>query len=176
MMRTWTVRALVALTAAAMISSAVRATPPEPTGDEKQTQILLQELLAKMNALQASQDLQTKMMQADIEHLKAEVNRLNEEVKRLSKTTTSVAASVNPEAPEAPQLAGDIVADNRTPGGVMVFINGHGYEVPPLQQTRIKGVPGRFSYYVTADAFGMIQAPSNRNSIPGHDFLIVIGP
>ncbi len=176
MMRTWTHRALAALIAVTVAALASRAAPETPLStDDKLNRILdqLTDLNIQLDLMRASATVQRE----EIGRLRVEMDRLKEDVRRLQ-TTTSTAASINPESPVSPTPAptGAVVVTNQTASSAKIFINGRPYAVMPFEQTRIEGVPARFNYSVSTDDFGPIQASTTRTLIPGRDFPISIHP
>ncbi len=177
MMRTWTLRTLAAVALTVVVAaSAVRAASPElpSTTDEKLNRILdeLADLNTRLGLIHANQSLQ----RADIDRLRADVDRLNDEMRRLSATSTSVAASINPDAPASPTVTGNIVLENRYGSPASFIINGRTYRVMPFSQAVVTTPVGPFNYAVTTDDFGTVQGPTNRFLAPGRDFPIIVHP
>ena len=176
MMRTWTLRALVALAAFAVAAPVLRAASPEMpvTTDEKLNKILeeLADLNTRLSLIKANQIAQRD----EVDRLRVEVDRLNDDVRRLSKATTTTAASINPEAPVSPLVSANIVMENRYNAPATVVLNNQNYVVLPGQRVSVPATVGRFTYAVYTDDFGLVQPPTNRFLTPGRDFPIVIHP
>lgn len=181
MMRTWTVRGLVALLTLAVAVPALRAAPPSdnPTIDDKLTELLIQQqkMQLKLNTIQATQDVQLKSMQDDIDRLKDDLRRLGDEVRRLSVAPApSIAASINPAAPAGPLVTSDILLENRYVSPATVYINGQAYRLNPYERRSVPEPVGRFTYSVYTDNYGLVQGPTERFLSPTRDYPITINP
>lgn len=183
MMRTWTHRAVIALSALAFAVPALAA-GPETTTDDKLNQILaqLQDLSTRVRASQVAQDIQQseiKAMQDEIDRLRADLSRLTDEMHRAAVVQPNVAASINPAQPVAPGIppaGGTITLENHYSSPATVVINGQSYRVMPGERADISAPAGRFSYSVLTDNYGVVQGTTNRYLAPGRDFPITINP
>ena len=184
MMRTWTFRAVIALSAVALSAPAGWAGPETPTTDDKLNQILaqLQDLGTRVRATQVAQDIQQSQIKAtqdEIDRLRADLSRLTDELHRAAVVQPNIAASINPAQPVAPGgllARGTITLVNDYSFPATIVINGRDYRVMPGQRAVVDSPAGRFDYAVLTDNYGMVQGATNRYLAPGRDFPITINP
>lgn len=183
MMRTWTLRAVLALSVVAAAPAAWAAPEPPTTTDDKLNAVLaqLQQLNTRLAALQLNQDIQIKAVQDDVSRLKDDMRNLQDEVRRLTAGSVqpNVAASINPNQPVAPGGAlvnGTITLENRYSSPATVVVNGQSYRLVPGERVDIAAPAGRFTYAVLTDNYGLVQGTTSRYLAPGRDFPITINP